>query len=508
MRITPLDIRKQEFRKTMRGLDADEVYAFLTTVAEEYEAVLSNNKNLRERMVDLEGRLQEYKKIETNLRNTLLTAERVTNETKENARREASLIVREAEVEAEKAAEAIRAHTQELRREVLELKRQKDNYLTRFKTLLESHHRVLDGFQEDFANIDKEIEEIGQQVEEDLNKGVPTPRISRQKITEEFGHAPKDKVTWGDEPRREETPRPAMPKPGAESRPAPEKETFPSGDEENGSPDDGLQQVSDAQTSLLADQEEGYGPKNSDAGPVGAMGALAGATPPKPMPDPMTKQAARPPETIGPQHAERNSEEVRRSVARSIEEQLYPEAGRERVGTSAQEGAVEGTDDMPPGQELSAPTVDKQDDWKQYDVEDKKTDWKGYDIEGGEAPRAAAREWSPQQPAVERQPAQETRKPHGRKRSARQPDDSEVEEALSGLKEVSEHLDEGPSADEVVTLGEEAEVEDREPRQEEKSTEPKRMAQPSGGPPKRDETEWSMEELRKNLSSLNRDEGN
>jgi len=35
MRITPLDIRKQEFRKSMRGLDGDEVYAFLTTVAEE-----------------------------------------------------------------------------------------------------------------------------------------------------------------------------------------------------------------------------------------------------------------------------------------------------------------------------------------------------------------------------------------------------------------------------------------------------------------------------------------
>ena len=175
MRITPLDIRKQEFRKTMRGLDGDEVYAFLTTVAEEYEAVLGDNKQLRERIVEIEERLKEYKTIETNLRNTLLTAERVTNEAKENARKEASLIVREAEVDAEKAAEAIRAHTQQLRREVLELKRQKDNYLTRFRTLLESHHRVLDGFQEDFANVDKEIEEIGKKVEKDLDKGVPAP---------------------------------------------------------------------------------------------------------------------------------------------------------------------------------------------------------------------------------------------------------------------------------------------------------------------------------------------
>jgi cell division initiation protein len=494
MRITPLDIRKQEFRKTMRGLDADEVYAFLTTVAEEYEAVLSNNKNLRERIVDLEGRLQEYKKIETNLRNTLLTAERVTNETKENARREASLIVREAEVEAEKAAEAIRAHTQELRREVLELKRQKDNYLTRFKTLLESHHRVLDGFQEDFANIDKEIEEIGQQVEEDLDKGIPTPRISRQKITEEFGHAPKDKVTWGDERKREETPRPGMPKQGSGPSPAPEREELSVDEGQDGPSFEGPKPVSDAQTSLLTDQEEDRGRKAFDAGTVGAVGAAAGVTPPGHEAGPIAGKPARQPEEAAAPRAERDSIEVRRSVARSIEEQLYPEAGRERAKGMEQETAGAEKDAESPN-EAPAPDANQEDQWKQYDVEGKKTDWKGYDIEGGERPPQAPRE---------RQPAEGTKRHHGGKRSAR-PDDTEVEEALSGLKEISE-TGGGSSADEIVTLHEE--VENRAPQDKESVAEQKRVAQPSGGPPKKSEAEWSMEELRKNLSSLNSDEGN
>ena len=87
MRITPLDIRKQEFKRVMRGLDGDEVHAFLNTIAEEYEAVLSDNKNLREKLVAIEERLAEYKSIETNLRNTLLTAEKLTHEAKDNARR-------------------------------------------------------------------------------------------------------------------------------------------------------------------------------------------------------------------------------------------------------------------------------------------------------------------------------------------------------------------------------------------------------------------------------------
>ncbi len=227
MRVTPLDIRKQEFKKGMRGLDAEEVYAFLNTIADEYEAVLSDNKNLRERLVALEERLNEFKSIETNLRNTLLTAERLTAEAKENARREASLLIREAEVEAEKSAEMIRAHVSQLRREVLELKKNKDNYMTRLKTLLDSHRKMLDGFQEDFAPVDQEIEKIGQQVENDAKKPSGPPRMNRDKITEEFGQAPKDKVTWGEERRREDEPRPQMPRPGFEPRENPHQKAKP-----------------------------------------------------------------------------------------------------------------------------------------------------------------------------------------------------------------------------------------------------------------------------------------
>jgi cell division initiation protein len=500
MRITPLDIRKQEFRKTMRGLDADEVYAFLTTVAEEYEAVLSNNKKLRERIVDMEGRLQEYKKIETNLRNTLLTAERVTNETKENARREANLIVREAEVEAEKAAEAIRAHTQELRREVLELKRQKDNYLTRFKTLIESHNRVLEGFQEDFANIDKEIEEIGQQVEEDLNKGVPTPRISREKITEEFGHAPKDKVTWGDEPKREDTPRPAMPKPGAGSAPPPGEDSIPSEDQGGGAP-----RVSEAQTSFLADQEENQPSNQMGDDPIAAMNAAAGASPPEPTVEPAAPQQTA--DSGGPIPVERDSEEVRRSVARSIEEQLYPEAGEGKVADGMPEQGEEPVADIQPGPQDATPAPEQQDSWKQYDIEGKKTDWKGYDIEGGDGPQQAPGEWPPQSMSGEKQPAEGAPAPRTR---AADPDDSEVEMALSGLKEVSEQTENEPSADEIVTLNEKEAVEESPSQAPPKgrSAGPKKSEQPSADPPNKKESEWSMEELRKNLSSMNRDEGN
>ncbi len=447
MRITPLDIRKQEFRKTMRGLDGDEVYAFLNTVAEEYEAVLGDNKQLRERIVEIEARLKEYKAIETNLRNTLLTAERVTNEAKENARKEASLIVREAEVDAEKAAEAIRAHTQQLRREVLELKRQKDNYLTRFKTLLESHHRVLDGFQEDFANVDKEIDEIGQKVEEDLDKGAPAPRISREKITEEFTHGPKDKATWGDEQRREDAPRPSMPGPGPSTAPQPDVSSFDSEDKTQGEPP-----VDEAQTSFLPEDD-----KND------ANKAWSG-------------------------------DEVRRKVAESIEEQLYPEAGANQTSSASVPGMDVKTETPNSGASEQPQTAVQNpqpgpaaapDQWKQYDVGEQKQDWKDYEIPG------SAKQEKPAEPVVE---------------------ESDFEEALSGLTEAAEQASDKKTdkngEPDIVTLKDEAPKDDgqKAPESKPKAAAPKMKQQPVGGPPEKDETEWSMEDLRKNLSNLTKDD--
>ena len=150
MRITPLDVRKQEFRKVMRGLDADEVYAFLSTVADEYEAALNDNKALRERLLELDDKVQEYRTIERTLRDTLLTAERVTVESKDNARREASLIVKEAQLQAERSLRDITSEAVRLRQEVQRLRSQRDAYLAKMKVVAESHVKFIESAERDF----------------------------------------------------------------------------------------------------------------------------------------------------------------------------------------------------------------------------------------------------------------------------------------------------------------------------------------------------------------------
>lgn len=157
MRITPLDVRKQEFRKVVRGLDPEEVYAFLATVAEEYEAALTDNKTLREQMLGLDEKVGEYRNMETALRDTLMTAERVNSETRQNAEKEASLILERAKMEAEKETASISAKVASLKHQMRELRTQRDAYLTRLRTLSQTQLNLLDNYQRDFDEDDREL---------------------------------------------------------------------------------------------------------------------------------------------------------------------------------------------------------------------------------------------------------------------------------------------------------------------------------------------------------------
>ena len=132
MRITPLDVRKQEFRKVVRGLEPEEVYAFLATVADEYETVLTDNKQLRDRVLELDEKVSEYRNMEKTLRDTLLTAERVMAEARENARKEAELIVRDANVKAQQESAAYAAQAERLRHQMRELRTHRDAFLVRW----------------------------------------------------------------------------------------------------------------------------------------------------------------------------------------------------------------------------------------------------------------------------------------------------------------------------------------------------------------------------------------
>ena len=100
-RLTAMDIEQQEFTRKVRGYDPDEVKLFLKSVAEEIERINLENATVREEMGQVRERLEEYRQRERMLQDTLLTAQRMAEEHRENTRVESELLVKEARIKAE-----------------------------------------------------------------------------------------------------------------------------------------------------------------------------------------------------------------------------------------------------------------------------------------------------------------------------------------------------------------------------------------------------------------------
>jgi DivIVA domain-containing protein len=149
--LTPLDIRKQEFRKTLRGFEPVGVEEFRTRVADELERILRERAVLEERLVALSEQLAVFRERERAMNDALVAAQQLRDETRAAATREAQLIVREAQGEARRIVDEARTAEVGVRRQLAEAERQFEAYLGDFRGLLErqlAELKVLGGQRE------------------------------------------------------------------------------------------------------------------------------------------------------------------------------------------------------------------------------------------------------------------------------------------------------------------------------------------------------------------------
>lgn len=145
MRITPMDIRQQQFTvKMFRGFDTQEVDTFLEDLAADYEALLKENSLLKEQLQALEERTRGLEEREKVLQETLVTTQRLVEEMKDQARREASVIIREAEVQADRIIGASRTAEGGLQSEIIALKRTRRQLAEGLRSTVEMYQRLLD----------------------------------------------------------------------------------------------------------------------------------------------------------------------------------------------------------------------------------------------------------------------------------------------------------------------------------------------------------------------------
>jgi cell division initiation protein len=146
--LTPLDVRRQEFRRSLRGYEPLGVEDFRMRVADELERVLREKSVLEERVAALTEQLRVFRERETAMNEALVAAQQLREETRSAAEREAQVIVREAEAEGRRQLDAAQRGEQDAHARLGEVERQFAGYLAGFRALLErqmAELRALEG---------------------------------------------------------------------------------------------------------------------------------------------------------------------------------------------------------------------------------------------------------------------------------------------------------------------------------------------------------------------------
>ena len=157
MKVTPLDIQQKRFHVAFRGYERSEVEAFLDTVREEMETLVREVTDLREFHETYGERMKEFREREETLKNTMLTTHKLAEDIKDSSRKEAQLIVKDAELKYQQTLERAREEKLRLEAEIHELRRKKHHFLTDMKKVLQLHMEMVN-----YEGVDAEAKPEGQ----------------------------------------------------------------------------------------------------------------------------------------------------------------------------------------------------------------------------------------------------------------------------------------------------------------------------------------------------------
>jgi cell division initiation protein len=148
--LTPLEIQKQTFSRAIKGFDADEVRAYLHLVAEEIERLVRENDRLSRETASLREDLEDHSNRERILKDTLLSAQKVAEELTANAKKEAELIVKDAELLSERLTGQAMQRVSDLEKSIGDLKIERRIARNKLQMLLDTLQQMvaLDAEQE------------------------------------------------------------------------------------------------------------------------------------------------------------------------------------------------------------------------------------------------------------------------------------------------------------------------------------------------------------------------
>ena len=144
MTISKIDLLNRKFAKRLWGYAPEEVDQLMAEVAEMLGLVAEERKNLLKKVKRMEGSVEEFRQRDETLRDTLMSTQKMVDDIKGGAQREAQLIIEEARAKAEGMVQQGHNRLAQLYEDIENLKRQRSQFEIQLRGLLETHLRVLD----------------------------------------------------------------------------------------------------------------------------------------------------------------------------------------------------------------------------------------------------------------------------------------------------------------------------------------------------------------------------
>ena len=143
MKIIPKDIAHKTFNKKMLGYSIEEVLEFLQMVAHEMEILVRENNNLKENLREREAQVLKHKEHDKTLKNTIETAQKMSQKIREESDREGKLIINDAQQKADFIIRDAKESLKRIYHEISELKRTKVQIEANLRALLQAHLQLL-----------------------------------------------------------------------------------------------------------------------------------------------------------------------------------------------------------------------------------------------------------------------------------------------------------------------------------------------------------------------------
>lgn len=166
MKLTPMDINNKEFKRGLRGYNAEEVDEFLDEVIENYEELFKENAKMKERLSAANDKIAQNEKIESTIQNTLVLAQQAADQAKENAQREAEMTLKNANDAAKKIMDKAHSDVIVVNDEYESIKQEFIKFRAKFRNFMNTQLETFDELEKDVLKnydltkpVDSEAEE-------------------------------------------------------------------------------------------------------------------------------------------------------------------------------------------------------------------------------------------------------------------------------------------------------------------------------------------------------------